>query len=87
MSEEEPMRRSPGISYEPDDRADVLDFVADYARDAIDAGVHPTEVRSALTEAAEEITERQRRGEFNVEPRRSEPADFGGGESTGVQDL
>ncbi|WP_256394136.1 TCP-1/cpn60 chaperonin family protein [Natronoarchaeum rubrum] len=84
---DESMRRTPGVNYEPDSGSDVEDFVADYAFDAIDAGVHPTAVRDALREAAEEIENRQRTGEFRDTPKRSEPADFGGGESTGVQDL
>lgn len=65
----------------------MLDFVADYSRDAIDAGVHPTAVISALRDAANELEQAQRDGEFRTEPDRSEPADFGAGESTGVQDL
>jgi len=87
MSDDESMRRTPGVVYEPDSNTDVHDFVADYARDAIDAGVHPTEVIAGLEGALEELQAAQRDGEFRDDPARSEPADFGGGESTGVQDL
>jgi len=55
MATEEPMRRTPGVSYEPEDGADVLDFVADYGYDAIDAGVDADAVVTALEEAADEI--------------------------------
>jgi len=55
---DEPMRRTPGVTYEPADKADVLDFVADYGLDAIDAGVDPMTVVIALEEAAKEIEER-----------------------------
>jgi len=85
MSDDNAMRRTPGVSYEPEGRSDVLDFVADYARDAVDAGVDPAEVVGAIPEAADEIEELDERDHFKTV--RSEPADFGGGESTGVQDL
>lgn len=85
MTDDEPMRRTPGISYEPDGGDDVLDFAADYARDAIDAGVEPTAVVDALRKAADEIEDLDERDHF--ETIRTEPADFGGGETTGVQDL
>lgn len=52
---DEPMRRTVGVTYEPNGKADVLDFVADYAYDSVDSGVPPTHVADALREAAEEI--------------------------------
>jgi hypothetical protein len=73
------MPRSNAVT--PDDRTDVLDYVADYGHDAVDAGVPPAAVASALREAAREIDE------HDDSPARAEPADFGGGDSTGVQDL
>jgi len=84
---DEPMRRTPGVKYEPDNQRDVHDFIVDYSRDAIDAGVHPSQVITALEKATNEMLEAQQNGEFRDEAKRSEPADFGGGESTGVQDL
>ena len=59
MSDSDPMRRTAGVSYEPESQADVLDFVTDYAEDAIDAGVHPAEVVVALEKARNEIEERR----------------------------
>jgi hypothetical protein len=93
MSDDESvsMRRTAGVSYEPDDRVDVLDFVADYALDAADAGVHPQAVATALRDAADEVEYQNREDNIDAwsseEPQRSEPADMGGGETTGVQDL
>jgi len=84
---EDTMRRTPGVNYEPSTEANVLDFVADYAHDAIDAGVPEDAVVRALEEAAEEIEAEYQDTDGRPEPRRSEPADFGGGETTGVQDL
>jgi len=55
MSNDEPMRRTPGVRYEPDDHTDVLDFVADYGYDAMEAGVAPDAIVAALREAADEI--------------------------------
>jgi len=81
------MRRTPGVNYEPSTKSDVLDFVADYAHDAVDAGVHDHAVVRALEEAAEEIEAEYQDSDGRPEPTRSEPADFGGGETTGVQDL
>ena len=59
------------------------DHVADIAKDAVDDGLGKDAIEQALRDAADEIGEYETR----VEPRRSEPADFGGGDSTGVQDL
>jgi hypothetical protein len=92
MTDGEPMRRTAGVTYEPDNGADVVDFVADYAFDAAEAGVHPMQVANALREAADEVESQAREGNIGgpwgeSEPQRSESADFGGGESTGVQDL
>lgn len=85
---DETMRRTPGVNYEPDGRTDVEDFVADYAYDAIDAGVHPKQVAAALQAAADELEEHaQEQEQDREEPDQSEPADFGGGDSTGVQSL
>jgi isopropylmalate/homocitrate/citramalate synthase len=84
--QDEPMRRTPGVSYEPDDRADVLDFVADYGFDAIDAGVPKASVVAALREAADEIEASDHEAPRS-DPDRSEAADMGGGASTGVQEL
>jgi hypothetical protein len=55
---DEPMRRTPGITYEPESRLDVLDFVADYAHDAVDAGVDRDEVVAALRDVADEVEDR-----------------------------
>lgn len=85
---DEMMCRTPGVNYEPDSRTDVENFVADYGYDAIDAGVHPKQVAAALRAAADELEEHAHAHEqTRDEPTRSEPADFGGGESTGVQEL
>ncbi|MFB1066465.1 hypothetical protein [Natrinema sp. H-ect4] len=85
---DETMRRTPGVNYEPDSRADVEDFVSDYAYDAIDAGVHPKQVAAALQAATDELEEHAHEQERErSEPSQSEPADFGGGDSTGVQTL
>ncbi|WP_050051451.1 hypothetical protein [Halostagnicola sp. A56] len=82
------MRRTPGVNYEPDSRTDVEDFVADYGYDAIDAGVHPKQVAAAIRVVADELeVHAHERERTRDEPTRSEPADFGGGESTGVEDL
>ena len=58
--DDEPMRRTPGVTYEPEGRADVFDFITDYALDAIDAGVAPVAVVVALQQATEEIQDRER---------------------------
>lgn len=84
MSDNEPMRRTRMASI-PGNRGAVLDHVADYAYDAIDAGVEPEAVVSALREAAGEVEELDDRDHFEAD--RHEPADFGGGESAGVEDL
>jgi len=93
---DDPMRRTPGVTYEPDDYADVEGFAADYALDAAEAGVDPEAVAQALRYAADEVEYQARVGNIDTsdanddgreEPTRSEPADFGGGETTGVQDL
>lgn len=52
--EEKTMQRS-GHSTVPRRRSDVLDYVADYAHDAVDAGLEPGDVAGALREAAVEI--------------------------------
>lgn len=41
------------MTYEPGSRTDVLDFVADYGSDAIDAGVDPAQVVDDMREAAD----------------------------------
>jgi len=51
------MRRS-GQSTVPTSRSDVVDYVADYANDAVDAGLEAGEVAAALREAAAEIEDR-----------------------------
>lgn len=56
----DPMRRTPGVSYTPDDYADVVDFAADYALDAADEGVDPEAVAAALREAADEVESHNR---------------------------
>lgn len=76
----------------PTTAADIEDAAAEYARLAIDetgpSGVSPVAAASALERAAEDIRAAMHDGEFaDGEPGRSEPADFGGGESTGVQEL
>ncbi|SFT04393.1 hypothetical protein [Halostagnicola kamekurae] len=82
------MCRTPGVNYEPDSRTDVEDVVADYGYDAIDAGVHPKQVAAAFRAAADELeVYAHEREQTRDGPTRSEPADFGGGESTGVQEL
>ena len=61
------------------------DHITDIALDAVDHdGLHKSEVARALREAADEVDEHTPQRD---EPDRSEPADFGGGESTGVQEL
>ena len=55
MNTNEAMRRTPGVNYEPDGYVDVLDFVADYSHDAIDAGVSQEKVAEALRDAADEL--------------------------------
>ena len=40
-----------------------------------------------LADAMDDVQEDSAEGRDRRRPRRSEPADFGGGESTGVQDL
>jgi hypothetical protein len=55
MTDDDPMRRTAGVTYEPQDRADVIDFAADYALDAAEAGVEPAAIASALREAADEV--------------------------------
>ena len=40
-----------------------------------------------LADAMDDVQEDSAEGHDRQRPRRSEPADFGGGESTGVQDL
>jgi len=40
-----------------------------------------------LADAMDDVQEDSAEGRDRQRPRRSEPADFGGGESTGVQDL
>lgn len=64
---DEPMRRTPGISYEPDDYADVEDFVADYALDAAEAGVDPEAVAQALRYAADEVEYQAREDNLDLE--------------------
>ena len=60
------------------------DHVTDIALDAVDGELHKSQVdralRAAVDAVADHVPERD-------EPTRSEPADFGGGDSTGVQDL
>jgi len=58
----EEMRRTAGVTYSPDNQADVRDFVADYALDAAEAGVDPDAVAAALREAADEIEYHSREG-------------------------
>ena len=67
-----------------DSEASFHDHVADIALDAVDGDLHKSEVARALREAADEVDEYTPRRE---DPERSEPADFGAGESTGVQEL
>lgn len=55
MTGNEPMRRTPGVNYDPISKTNVLDFVADYGYHSIDAGVSPDAVVQALREAADEI--------------------------------
>jgi len=80
---------------EPADYASVEDFLANYALDAAEALDDPDAVAQALQHAADDVEYQARTGNIDVsddddgrpEPTRSEPADFGGGETTGVQDL
>jgi len=58
MADRDPMRRTPGITYEPADGTDVEDFATDYGLDAIDAGVEPEAVAAAFEVDAEWIRER-----------------------------
>lgn len=60
---EKPMRRTPGVNYEPSSRADVEDFVADYSYDAVDAGVNAFQVVRALEEVAQKIEKRKVKNE------------------------
>lgn len=60
------MRRTPGVRYKPDDRGDVLDFTADYALDAAEAGVPSEMVASALREAADKVEYQAREGNIDA---------------------
>lgn len=92
MTDDE-MRRTTALT--PRNYAAVEDFLADYALDAAEAIDDADGVAQALRHAAEEVDYQAREDNIDVsdnddgreEPARSEPADFGGGESTGVQDL
>jgi len=87
MSREEPRQHvTPRDSY-----SGVLDFAADIGFDAVEFGqMDPRVVASALEAAADEIKEDGHMYTNAIDqqkPEKSEAADFGGGESTGVQDL
>jgi len=55
MAENDPMPRVPGVKYEPQEYHDIVDFIADYCHDAIDAGMWPEEVISGLQDVEAEI--------------------------------
>lgn len=42
---------------DPETRADILDFVGDFAHDAVDLGIPADEVADALRDVADEIEE------------------------------
>lgn len=67
-----------------DSESSFEDHVADIALDAVDGELHKSQVERALRNAADEVASYTPTRE---EPTRSEPADFGEGESTGVQEL
>lgn len=67
-----------------DSEAKLHDHVTDIALDAVDGDLHKSEAARALREAAAKVDDYAPNRE---EPTRSEPADFGAGDSTGVQEL